>query len=149
MRHIDKIDTCITQRNPSDFANSFRMVAIMKHGYGDDGFLYECNFTVMVSWRTRMIYKYHFSVVPIFIHLLADMLLKFNKFNQTFQFDHIDITSIASTIDVTINLLWRHYLGVNFGTTTKHLEIYLHNVELTRKFCVLIGLVVRSAYFAL
>ena len=35
---------------------------------------------------------------------------------------------IASTIDVTINMLQRHYLGVSFGTTTKHLGIFLHNV---------------------
>ena len=52
------------------------------------------------------------------------MLLELNKFNRKFQFDLVDITSIASTIDVTINLLRKHHLNVSFGTTTKHLEIF-------------------------
>ena len=59
-----------------------------------------------------------------FIHLLADVLLELNKLNRKFQFDFVDIISIASTIDVTINLLWKHYLDVSFGTTTKHLRIF-------------------------
>ena len=56
------------------------------------------------------------------------MLFELNKLNRKFQFDLVDITSIASTTDVTIHLLQRHYLGVNFGTTTKHLGIFLRNV---------------------
>jgi hypothetical protein len=60
--------------------------------------------------------------------LLVDVLIEFNKLNQKFQVDIVDITSIASTIDVTINLLRKHYLDVSFGTTTKHLGIFLRNV---------------------
>jgi hypothetical protein len=56
------------------------------------------------------------------------VLIELNKFNRKFHFDLVDITSIAYTIDVTINLLQRHYLGMNFGTTTKHLGIFLRNV---------------------
>ena len=61
------------------------------------------------------------------------MLLELNKLNRKFQFDLVDIISIASTIDVTISLLWRYYLGVSFGTTTKQLGIFLRNVLPTRE----------------
>ena len=66
--------------------------------------------------------------------MLAEVLLELKELNRKFQFDLVDITSIASTIDVTINFLWKHYLGVSFGTTTKHLGIFLHDVVLTREF---------------
>ena len=56
------------------------------------------------------------------------MLLELNRLNRKFQFDLGDITSIAYIIDVTINLLRRHHLSVSFGTTTKHLGIFLLNV---------------------
>ncbi len=46
--------------------------------------------------------------------MLADILSELNKVNRKFQFDLVDITSIASTIDVTISLFRRHYLGVSF-----------------------------------
>ena len=51
-----------------------------------------------------------------------------NKVNRKFRFDLVDITSIASTIDVTISLFRRHYLGVSFGLTTKHLGKFLREV---------------------
>ena len=56
------------------------------------------------------------------------MLLELNKLNRKFQFDIVDFISIASTIDMTFNLLQRHHLDVSFGTTTKHLEKKLRNV---------------------
>jgi hypothetical protein len=60
--------------------------------------------------------------------MLADILSELNKVNHKFQFDLVDITSIASTIDVTISLFRRHYLDVSFGLTTKHLEKFLREV---------------------
>ena len=56
------------------------------------------------AWYTNITYlQFQF-----FIHLLADVLLELDKLNRKFQFDIVDITSMVSTIDVTINLLWRH-----------------------------------------
>jgi hypothetical protein len=60
-----------------------------------------------------------------FVHLLADILIELNKLNKKFQYDHDDITSIASSIDVTISLLRRQYLGVNFGRTSRFLGKFL------------------------
>jgi hypothetical protein len=59
------------------------------------------------------------------VHLLADILVELNKLNKKFQYDHVDITSIASSIDVTISLLRRQYLGINFGRTSRFLGKFL------------------------
>ncbi|KAG0593808.1 hypothetical protein M758_UG021100 [Ceratodon purpureus] len=90
-----------------------------------------CMPAILESWQAEELVWYtnitslHFQ---FFIHLLADVLLELNKLNRKFQFDLVDMTSIASTVDVTINLLRRHYLGVSFGTGTKHLGNFLRNV---------------------
>ena len=47
------------------------------------------------------------------------------KLNKKFQYDHVDITAIASTLDVTIAMLRRQYLGLHFGRTSKHLGKFL------------------------
>ena len=87
--------------------------------------------TILESWQAEE-HAWYTNITSLqfqlFIHLLVDVLLELNKLNRKFQFDLVDITSIASTIDVTINLLRRNYLGVSFGTTTKHLGIFLRNV---------------------
>ena len=90
-----------------------------------------CMPAILESWQAEepIWYKNIISLqFQFFINLLADVLNELNKLNRKFQFDIVDITSIASTIDVTINLLRRHYLGVGFGTTTKHLGLFLRNV---------------------
>jgi hypothetical protein len=47
------------------------------------------------------------------IHLLVDVLIELNKLNQKFQEDHVDITSIGTTLDVTINMVFsRHIWGM-------------------------------------
>ena len=52
--------------------------------------------------------------VKFFIHLLASVLIELNELNQNFQEDHVDITSINTTLDVNINILckrfWETYL---------------------------------------
>jgi hypothetical protein len=128
VRHVGEIITRVSRRYPSSFANSFRTVAITRHDHGDDGFLYACNFGVMASWRIRMVYKYHLSAVPIFYPYVGWCANWVEQVQSEILLWSVDITSIAYTIDVTINLLRRHYLGVNFGTTTKHLGIFLRNM---------------------
>ena len=54
------------------------------------------------------------------------------KLNKKFQYDHVDITAIASTLDVTIAMLRRQYLGLHFGQTSKHLGKFLCEVVKNR-----------------
>ena len=68
-----------------------------------------------------------------FIHLIADILVEFNKLNKKFQCDHVDITSIPSIVDFTITLLRRQYLTGEFGRISKYLGKFLPNVVPTRQ----------------
>lgn len=61
------------------------------------------------SKRNVTSYKFQF-----FIHFLTDMFFELNKINHKFQFDFIDITNIASSVDITISLLREHYMDVKF-----------------------------------
>ena len=63
-----------------------------------------------------------------FMHLIANILVELNKLNRKFQCDHVDITSIASIVDVTITLLRRQYLIGEFGRTSKYLGKFLQDV---------------------
>ena len=46
--------------------------------------------------------------------MLAEVLLELKELNRKFQFDLVDITSIASTIDVTINFFMETLFGCEF-----------------------------------
>ena len=48
--------------------------------------------------------------------------------NTQFQYDYLDIIRITLIIDITINLLQRQYLGINFGRTSSFLEKFLSKV---------------------
>jgi len=58
--------------------------------------------------------QFDFTSIPIFMHLLANGLIELNelnelnKLNRKFQYDMVDITTIASTMDVTISLSQRN-----------------------------------------
>ena len=48
--------------------------------------------------------------VQFCIHLLADVIIELNMLNRKFQEDHIDITSIGTTLDVTISMFRKWFL---------------------------------------
>ena len=54
------------------------------------------------------------------IHLLAYVLIELNKLNQKFQDDQVDIISIGTTLDITIFMLHKQFLGGIFGASTVH-----------------------------
>ena len=67
--------------------------------------------------------------VQFCIHLLADVLIELNKLNQKFQEDHVDITSIGTTLDVTISLLHKRFLRGTFGAGTMHMSSFLSKTQ--------------------
>ena len=106
-----------------------------------------CMSAIVESWQVEE-HAWYTNITSLqfqyIIHLLADVLLELNKLNRKFHFELVDITSIASTIDVIINLLRRHYLGVSFDITTKQLEFFCATWCQLERSCMLIGLVVRK-----
>ena len=67
--------------------------------------------------------------VQFYIHLLADVLIELNKFNQKFQEDHVDITSIGTTLDVSISMLRKRFLGDIFGAGAVNISSFLSKVQ--------------------
>lgn len=67
--------------------------------------------------------------VQFCIHLLADVLTELNKLNQKFQEDHVDITSIGTTLDITINMLHKRFLGNIFGVGAVHTSSLLTRAQ--------------------
>ena len=67
-----------------------------------------CMPAILEAWESNEPTWYH-NITSLqfqfFVHLIADILIELNKLNHKFQCDHVDITSIASTVDVTITLL--------------------------------------------
>ena len=67
-----------------------------------------CMPAILEAWESDEPTWYH-NITSLqfqfFVHLIADILIELNKLNHKFQCDHVDITSIASTVDVTITLL--------------------------------------------
>lgn len=75
-------------------------------------------------YELETIFQVHFC-----IHLLADVLIELNRLNQKFQDDHIDITSIGTTLDVTISMLRKRFLGDIFGVGAMHISSFLIKVK--------------------
>jgi len=67
--------------------------------------------------------------VQFCIHLLADVLIELNKLNQKFQEDHVDITSIGTTLDITISLLHKRFLRGTFGAGAMHTSSFLNKTQ--------------------
>ena len=65
--------------------------------------------------------------------MIVEIFVELNKLDWKFQCDHVDIKSIASTIDVIIPLLQRQYLTRKFGRTSKYLEKFLQDVVPTEQ----------------
>ena len=88
--------------------------------------------TILEAWELDEPTWYHNITSLQFqffaVHLIADILVELNKLNRKFQCDHVDITSRASTMDVTITLLRRQYLIEEFGRTSKYLGKFLQDV---------------------
>jgi len=70
-----------------------------------------CVPTILEAWKTEET-TWHKNLTSLrfkfFIHFLTNVLFKLNKVNYKFQSYLIDITDIASKVDVAINLLRRH-----------------------------------------
>jgi hypothetical protein len=62
--------------------------------------------------------------VQFCIHLLAYVLIGLNKMNQKFQEDHVGITSIGTTLDITISLLHKRFLRDIFGVGAMHISYF-------------------------
>ena len=91
---------------------------------------------ILEAWKSDEPTWYHNITslqIQFFVHLIIDILVYLNKLNYEFQCDHVDITSIASTVDVTITLLRRQYLIGEFGRTSKYLRKFLEDVVPTRQ----------------
>ena len=90
-----------------------------------------CMPAILEAWESDEPTWYH-NITSLqfqfFVHLIADILVELNKLNRKFQCDHVDITSIASTVDVTITLLGRQYLIGEFGRTSKYFGKFLQDV---------------------
>jgi len=67
--------------------------------------------------------------VQFYIHLLADVLIELNKLNQKFQEDHVDITSIGTTLDVSISMLRKRFLGDIFGAGAVNISSFLSKAQ--------------------
>ena len=87
--------------------------------------------TILEAWKLDEPTWYH-NITSLqfqfFVHLIANILVELDKLNRKFQCDHVDITSIASIVDVTITLLQRQYLTGEFGRTSKYLGKFLQDV---------------------
>ena len=63
--------------------------------------------------------------VKFCIHLLVDVLIELNKLNRKFQEDHVDITSIGSTLDFSISMFHKWFLGSIYGVGVVHMSSFL------------------------
>ena len=90
-----------------------------------------CMPAIFEAWESDEPTWYH-NITSVqfqfFVHLIPDVLVELNKLNRKFQCDHVDITSIASTVDVIITLLRRQYLIGEFRRTSKYLGKFLQDV---------------------
>ncbi|KAH9295072.1 hypothetical protein KI387_038660 [Taxus chinensis] len=57
------------------------------------------------------------------------VLTELNKLNKIFQEDHIDITSIGTTLDITIDMLRRRFQRGIFGAGTLHTSSFLTRAQ--------------------
>ena len=57
------------------------------------------------------------------------MLIELNKLNQKFQEDHVDITSIGTTLDVSISMLRKRFLGDIFGAGAVNISSFLSKAQ--------------------
>ena len=73
--------------------------------------------------------------VQFCVHLLVDVLSELNKLNQKFIGDHVGITSIGTTLDVTINMLCKLFLGSLFGAGALHISFLLTKEQGGNQFC--------------
>lgn len=90
-----------------------------------------CMLVIFEVWEIDEPIWFHNVILfqfQMFIHFLAVVLVELNKLNKRKQYDHVDITAIASTLDVAITMLRRQYLGLHFGWTSRHLGMYLHEI---------------------
>lgn len=67
--------------------------------------------------------------VKFFIHLLAYVIIELNKLNKKFQEDHVDITSIGTTLDITISLLHKRFIRGTFGVGAMHTSSFLSKTQ--------------------
>ena len=71
-----------------------------------------------------------YEMAPIFqvqicIHILPNMLVELNKLNQKFEEDHVDITYIDTTLDVSISMLRKRFLESIFGVDAVNMSSFL------------------------
>jgi len=57
--------------------------------------------------------------------LVSDVLIELNKLNKKFQEDHVDITSIGTTLDVSISMFHKQILGSKFSASAIHISSFL------------------------
>jgi len=59
---------------------------------------------------TYLVPKANFIFIFNFLHMLGDILVKLNKLNKVFQFNHIDITHIGRNPNICTSILINQYL---------------------------------------
>ena len=70
------------------------------------------------------------------------MLVEINKLNQKFEEDHVDITYIETTLDVSISMLCKLSLERIFGVDEVHISSFFVKLERgTLEFADSIGMV--------
>lgn len=69
-----------------------------------------CMPVILEVWKIDEHVWYHYAISfhnQFFVHFLADVFVELNKLSKKFQCNYVDITAVASTLDVTITMLRR------------------------------------------